>query len=586
VSQGSQRRLAAIMVADVVGYSRLMEADEAGTLATLKQRRKTILEPIVREHGGRVVKVMGDGVLVEFASAVKAVEAAIELQRNMAEANEPLAGDSRIVLRIGIDLGDLIIENGDVFGNGVNIAARLESIALPGGIVVSASAYDQVKHKTGAQFEDIGPQPLKNIAEPVRAYRITGPPLGKTAGTNQSGLPTVAVLPFDNMSGDPQQDYFSDGVTEDLITQLSRFRDLLVISRNSSFVFKGKAVNVAEVARKLGVHFVVEGSIRKAGNRVRVTVQLIDAKHDVHVWAERYDRKIEDIFDVQDEVVRTIAATLVGRLEHAGFERSKNRPPGDLHAYEQYLRALKHFVAWTPQDNRKARELLETAVEADPDFAAAHAILAETVSRDWFNGWSADPQRDFIAALGLAARSVQLDDEDSRTHVAFGLTSLFHKQPDRARLHLDRAIQLNPSNPHALVYLSRLELLAGSPQAATDRVGEALQLNPFGKYGWYLGQALYAARRYDEATVVLKSLSDPTAVVWAWLAASQAMSGDDHGAIASRDAFVGTAKALPGLQKLVGEPEWRSFFADRWPFTNASDLEHLLTGLRKAGFAL
>jgi adenylate cyclase len=317
-----------------------------------------------------------------------------------------------------------------------------------------------------------------------------------------------------------------------------------------------------------------------------VTAQLIDAKHDVHVWAERYDRTLEDIFHVQDEVVRTIAATLVGRLEQAALERAKNRPSGDLRAYEQYLRALKHFVAWTPQDNRKARELLEAAVKTDPDYAAAHATLAESVMRDWLNGWSVNPQRDFAVFHEAAARSVQLDDEDSRTHAAFGLASLFHGQLDQARLHLDRAIQLNPSNPHALVCAYRLELIAGNHEAATDRVREALRLNPFGKYGWYLGQAHYAARRYDEATAVLKSLSDPTAIVWAWLAASQAMSGDDQGAIASRNAFFEAAKTLPGLRDLVSAPQWCRFFADRWPFTSEADLEHLLGGLRKAGLPL
>lgn len=582
-----QRRLAAILAADVVGYSRLMELDEAGTMATLKTRRKEVVEPMIVRHQGRIFKVTGDGILVEFGSAVNAVQCAVELQHRMAASNGDLPKARHIILRVGVNLGDVMVEGGDLYGDAVNIAARLESMAEPGGILVSGAVHDYAKNKIGATFEDLGARNVRNIVDPVRVYRVFGTLAGEVGTTRiTNDKPSIAVLPFVNMSGDAEQDYFSDGVTEDLITQLSRFRELLVISRNSSFVFKGKAVNVAEIARKLGVHFVVEGSIRKVGGRVRVTAQLIDAKHDVHIWAERYDSKLEDIFDVQDEVVRTIAATLVGRLEHAALERSKNRPSGDLHAYEQYLKALRHFVAWTPQDNRKARELLEATVKANPDYAAAHATLAEAVFRDWLNGWSGDPQRDFIASHEFAARSVQLDDEDSRTHAAFGLASLYHGQPDRARLHLDRAIQLNPSNPHALVYLSRLELFAGNPQAAIERVGEALRLNPFGKYGWYLGQAHYAARRYDEGTAVLKSLSDPTAIVQAWLAASQAMSGDDHGATASRDAFVEAAKTLPGLRELVGPPQWRRFFADRWPFTSESDLEHLFNGLRKAGLPL
>lgn len=588
--QGPRRRLAAIIAADIVGFSRLMQADEAGTLAALKQRRRDILQPVVFKHHGRIVKLMGDGVLVEFASAVDAVDCAVELQDAMFSSNADLPEERRIVLRVGINLGDVIVEGSDLYGDGVNIAARLEALAQPGSVFVSQTVFSHVKGKIKLDFEDLGEQKLKNIAEPVRVYRVHGgiAPASEpeARGPVKTSKPSIAVLPFTNMSGDPEQEYFSDGITEDLITQLSRFRELLVISRNSTFVFKDKTVNIAEIASKLGVHFVAEGSIRKAGGHVRVTVQLIDARSDVHVWAERYDRKLEDIFDLQDEVVRTIAATLVGRLEQAALERAKNHPSGDLRAYEDYLRALKHFVAWTPQDNRKAKELLEAAIRANPDFAAAHATLAEAVARDWFNGWSGDLQRDFGAFHEIAARSVQLDDEDSRTHVAFGLASLFHGQRDRAGFHLDRAIQLNPSNAHALVYLSRLELLAGNPEAAIDRVRQALRLNPFGKYAWYLGQAHYAARRYDEATAVLKSLSDPTAMVQAWLAASQAMSGDDREAVASRDAFIEAAKTQPCLRELSGPPQWRRFFADRWPFRNESDLDHLFEGLRKAGLPL
>ncbi len=579
----TQRRLAAILAADVVGYSRLMEADEASTLAALKARRRNVLDPLVAKYNGRIFKVMGDGVLVEFGSPVEAVQCAVELQRDMAAANVGAPEGRLIVLRIGVNLGDVVVEGGDRYGDGVNIAARLEGMAQPGGIIVSQTTYDHARNKVDAGFEDLGLQSLKNIAEPVRVYRVAGMPRASVATSKTAHKPSIAVLPFVNMSGDPEQEYFSDGITEDLITELSRFRGLFVISRNSSFVFKGKATNIAEIASRLGVQYVTEGSIRKAGNRVRVTVQLIDAMHDVHVWAEHYDRKLEDILDLQDEVVRTIAATLVGRLEQSVLERSKNRRSGDLRAYDLYLRALKHFVAWTPQDNRKAKELLQAAIETEPNYAAAHAMLAEAVFRDWLNGWSDDVQRDFTAFHEAAACSVQLDDEDSRTHVAFGLVSLYHGQLDRARFHLDRAIQLNPSDARALAYLSRLELLAGNPQLAVDRVREASRLNPFGKYGWYLGQAYYAARRYDEATTVLKSLSEPTAIVRAWLAASQAMCGEHPEAIASRDAFVEVAKTEPALREFADPSQWRRFFADRWPFRNGSDLEHLFEGLRKAG---
>ena len=581
-----ERRLATILMADVVGYSRLMAADEAATLAALKTRRRDILKPLVRKHHGRVVKFMGDGVLVEFASAVNAVEFAVALQEGMHSANAEVPEDRKIVLRIGINLGDVMVEGSDLYGDGVNIASRLEAMAQPGGILISGTAHDYVRNKTKFGFEDLGDQTLKNIAGPVRVYRISGAlHVAMAVSKVTADKPSIAVLPFINMSGDPEQEYFSDGITEDLIAQLSRFRELFVISRNSSFVFKGRAVNIAEIATRLGVHFVAQGSIRKAGGRVRVTAQLTDARHDVHVWAEHYDRKLEDIFEVQDEVVRTIAAMLVGRLQQAALERARDRPSGDLRAYEDYLRALKHLVAWTPLDNRKAKELLEAVIRANPAYAAAHATLAELMYRDWLNGWSGDLQRDFVAFHEVAARSVQLDDEDSRTHVAFGIASLYHRQRDRAGFHLDRAIQLNPSSAHALVYLSRSELFSGNPEAATDRLRQALRLNPFGKYGWHLGQVHYTARRYDEATAVLKSLSDPAALVHALLAASQAMSGDNREAVASRDAFIEAAKTQPCLRELSG-PQWRRFFADRWPFRNESDLDHLFDGLRETGLPL
>ena len=582
-----QRRLAAIMAADVVGYSRLMEADEIGTLADLKTRRKEVLQPLVAQYRGRIFKITGDGVLVEFGSPINAVQCAVELQRGMAAANGDLPEDRHVVLRVGINLGDVMIEGGDRYGDAVNIAARLEGIAEPGSILVSGTTYDHVRNKVDADFDDLGAQSLKNILQPVRVYRIAGTPRVSVAVAKlKSDKPSIAVLPFANMSGDPEQEYFSDGITEDLIAQLSRFRELFVISRNSSFVFKGRAVNIAEIGSGLGVHFVAQGSISKAGGCVRVTAQLTDARHDVHVWAEHYDRKLEDIFEVQDEVVRTIAAMLVGRLQQAALERARDRPSGDLRAYEDYLRALKHLVAWTPLDNRKAKELLEAVIRANPAYAAAHATLAELMYRDWLNGWSGDLQRDFVAFHEVAARSLQLDDEDSRTHVAFGIASLYHKQRDRAGFHLDRAIQLNPSSAHALAYLSRSELFSGNPEAATDRLRQALRLNPFGKYGWHLGQVHYTARRYDEATAALKSLSDPATIVQALLAASQAMSGDDREAVASRDAFTEAAKTQPCLRELSGPPQWRRFFADRWPFRNESDLDHLFDGLRRAGLPL
>src|SRR4029079_11195656 len=307
VEERTQRRLAAILAADVVGFSRLMEADESGTMAALKVRRKDVLDPLVAQYQGRIFKTIGDGVLIEFASAVNAVQCAAELQQGMAVSNSGKPEDRHIVLRIGVNLGDVLVEGVDLYGDGVNIAARLETIAEPGGILVSSTAHEHVGTKVKVGFKDMGLQALKNIAQPVRAYRVTGTPTIEVAAPKSvSDKPSIAVLPFVNMSGDPEQEYFSDGLTEDIITELSRFKKLLVIARNSSFTFKGQAVDVKEIGRKLGARYVVEGSVRRAGNRIRISAQLLESATGNHLWAERYDREMEDIFAVQDELVRAI----------------------------------------------------------------------------------------------------------------------------------------------------------------------------------------------------------------------------------------------------------------------------------------
>jgi TolB-like protein/class 3 adenylate cyclase len=319
--QALQRRLTAILAADVVGYSRLMGADEAGTMAALKSRRTEILQPLVSRHHGRIIKVMGDGVLVEFASAVNAVECAIELQAGMEGANRNLPEDRRIVLRVGINLGDVMVEGSDLYGEGVNIAARLEAIADPGGIVISSTAHDYVRNRIKTSFDDMGAQTLKNIAEPIRAYRVAWTDaVAAMASQPVTGRPSIAVLPFANMSGDPEQAYFSDGVTEDIITEISRFRELFVIARNSSFQYRDKSIDVRRIGRELDVQYVVEGSVRKLGDRVRVTAQLIHAVTGNHLWAERYDRDLADVFTLQEDLAHAIAATIGGRVEAAARE--------------------------------------------------------------------------------------------------------------------------------------------------------------------------------------------------------------------------------------------------------------------------
>jgi adenylate cyclase len=343
-----QRRLAAILAADVVGYSRLMEQDEAGTLATLKARRKEVLEPLIVRHQGRIFKVTGDGVLVEFGSAVNAVQCAVDLQQRMAAANGDLPDARRIVLRVAVNLGDVMVEGGDLYGDGVNIAARLEGIAEPGGILISGTAYDYIKNKVPVGFDDLGTQTLKNIAEPVRVYRVVGTPAvqAKPSGAS-TDRPSIAVLPLANMSGDQEQQYLGDGITEDIITELSRYRSLRVIARNSSFQFRGPSVDLAAVRRKLGVQFVAEGSIRRIGSHLRLAVQLIDTATESHVWAERYDREAKDIFAVQDDMSRAIAAILEGRVAASGAEQARRRPTKDWAAYDYFLQVGSGITATT-----------------------------------------------------------------------------------------------------------------------------------------------------------------------------------------------------------------------------------------------
>jgi adenylate cyclase len=378
----SKRRLAAILAADVVGYSRLMEADEAGTLAALKTRRKQVLEPLVAKHQGRVFKVTGDGVLVEFASAVNAAQCAVELQQAMAAANEGQAEDRQIVLRIGVNLGDVMVEGSDLYGDGVNIAARLERIAEPGGILVSGTAYDHVASKVKVSFEDMGTQTLKNIAQPVRAYRVGDMPATSVLGLKPvSDKPSIAVLPFTNMSGDLEQEYFADGIVEEIITALSRMRWLTVIARNSSFTYKDRSVDVKQIGRELGVRYVLEGSVRKATDKVRIVGQLIDTSTGMHLWADKFEGRLQDIFDLQDQVTASVVGAIAPKIESAEIERSKHKPTESLDAYDYYLRGMAALIQVTKESSQEALTWFNRAIEADPGFASAYGQAARCRSQ-------------------------------------------------------------------------------------------------------------------------------------------------------------------------------------------------------------
>jgi adenylate cyclase len=410
------RRLAAIFVADVAGYSRLIGADEEGTLERLKAHRRELIDRKIAEHQGRIVKTTGDGLLVEFASPVKAVRCAIDVQRGMVDRNADVPPEHRIEFRIGINLGDVIVEEGDIYGDGVNVAARLEGIAEPGAVYISRAVRDFVRDQSEIVLEDLGERPLKNIAKPVRVFRIGTP--DRAVGAPQAGSPpvphkpSIAVLPFANMSGDAEQEYFSDGMTEDLITDLSRVSGLFVIARNSSFAYKGRSVKVQEIGRDLGVRFVLEGSVRKAGNRVRITAQLIDAGSGGHLWAERFDRDLTDIFSTQDEVVEKIVGALAVTRTQGEEQRLRRRGTGNVEAYESWLRAREFLTRGTRESVVQARAMYRRAIEIDPNFAAPHAGLALAAISDYVSGWALDPAQALDEAERWARRAVELNDQE------------------------------------------------------------------------------------------------------------------------------------------------------------------------------
>jgi TolB-like protein len=573
-----ERRLAAILAADVVGYSRLVEQDEAGTLAALKQRRREILQPLVNEYRGRVVKIMGDGVLVEFASAVHAVACAIELHKRMAAANAQLPQDRAIVLRIGVNLGDVAVDGGDLFGEGVNVAARLEAVAQPGEICLSGKVRDEVLGKLDIVLEDLGAAALKNMVKPVHVYRISrhALPDGAEASTSAAVLPlpakpSIAVLPFTNMSGDPDQQYFSDGITEDIITELTRFRQLFVIARNSSFAFREKPNDVTEIGRRLGVQYVVEGSVRRAGGHIRITAQLIDSTTGNHIWAERYDRVAEDVFAVQDEVTQSIAAALFGRVEDSGAKRAKRKRPESLAAYEYLLRGVYHQQRGTRADLAQARPFLLKAIEIDPELAAAHAYLALVDQGEWdYLGGDALIQ----SALEHAQKAVELDEDDARCHVVLGYVCLWLNQLDRAEFHQRRALALNPNDAHIAAHMGLVEAYLGNPADGISWLEKALRLNPLPPY-WYrsfLAMAHYAAREYGQVVIALSASSNRFPWDLMYLAASYAQLN----CIEEARQTLSEWRALRQHGSLLA-------YAKSEPFKNSAHLDHLLEGLRKAG---
>ena len=511
----TQRRLAAIMAADIAGYSRLVEADEAGTLARVRALRAELLHPKIAQYGGRIVKTTGDGTLVEFPSAVDAVSHALDVQAELARRNEGLPQATRILVRIGINVGDIVIdEESDIHGDGVNIAARVEALAEPGGIAISGAAYDHVAGKIAAAYDDLGPQTVKNISRPIRVLRVRpadeGAAASASVGADVSapvpgfeGRPAIAVLPLANLSGDTEQEYFADGIAEDLLTRLAMWRWCPVIARNSSFTYKGKFVDIRQIGRELGARYVLEGSVRKAGDRVRVTGQLIDAETGHHVWADRYDRKLDDIFALQDEIVDAITAALVPAVGSAETQRMRLKRPADLDAWDQNLRGLASFAQFSKSGFAEARKAFERASELDPGFASPRCWLAVIGTFEGMMGWCSDPLAASREAFTHAQAAVSLNSADALAHTALCLICGQSRQYDNSLTEGQKAIELNPSLNAAHFQYGMALALNGKPEEAIHSVNRALRLNVNDPIVgiWFAGlsRAYYGARRYDEA---------------------------------------------------------------------------------------
>jgi adenylate cyclase len=583
-----ERRLTAILAADVAGYSRLMGADEEGTLAHLKSFRKTLLDPKIVEHRGRIVKTTGDGMLVEFASAVDAVRCAVEIQRRMAEQNADAPQDTRIKFRVGIHVGDIIIDDNDIFGDGVNIAARLEGIAEPGGVCISDDAHRQIRGKVDIAFEDMGSQTLKNIAEPMRIWRIriggegvSASPQSASFGPLQSrpfpDKPSIAVLPFQNMSGDPDQEYFVDGIAEDVLTTLSKIHELMVIARNSSFVFKGQARDIREIGRILGARYVLEGSVRKVGNRVRLTAQLIDSLDGHHLWGDRYDGGVDDVFDLQDRITQEIVSALEVQLAFGEQVRVWRKRSGSPLVYECFSKGRSLYVNFDRHTHAQARAEFERALEINPVFTPALYMLGFTLTDQARFGWEKDRAATYEAAMDCAARALAADPGCSEAYLTIGYVRIFQRRHDEAVAAGEKAITLSPSSVSAFHMAGMYHGYAGNFQKAALYEEQAQRLSPIGldvsmvdeaRARFHLGD--FTAAR-DTALRVLTAKPRWLTAHSVLVAALWNLGSEDKARVIVREL-------------LVRHPD---FSVSRWarglPYRRQEDLDTLLNPLRMAG---
>ena len=578
-------------MADVVGYSRLTGADEIGTLAQFKRHMSEYIRPAIRRGHGRLVKTLGDGLLVEFDSAVDAVNCALAVQEGAAIRNHSVAPDHQMRFRIGINLGDVVLEGGDVLGDGVNVAARLQTLAEPGDVVVSQSIAQHVTGKIAGALEDLGEHALKNIAKPVQVFRIVAShkPM-TTKQTETSPTPAVAILPFVNLSNDPEQSYFSDGIAEDMLTELSRFRTISVIARNSSFVYRDKSVDVKQIAKELSIQFLVEGSVRKIGQRVRITVQLIHAESRRHVWAEKYDVELSDIFSVQDDVTRRVVATIVPKIETEELEIARRQPTAHMRAYDCYLRGKAKYHAATDGPSKlEARRYFEEATEIDPEFARAYCYLAaidNSLTLFSAAGTSLAPLREQAKQFALKAAS--LDDSDPLTHLSLAWSHLWRREFDAARRHLDIATRLNPNDADRAMDRGTTLMYLGEPDAAVDVMLAAIRLNPFHpkSYSVDLAEAYFAAHRYDDMIRVAEQTGDTSPKFMAWKAAAYAYAGRMDDARHWAERFIADVRALWAGEASAGPTQYVEWLLSFCPFRRPEDREHLVHGLRLAGLTI
>jgi adenylate cyclase len=580
------RRLAAILAADVAGYSRLIGADEGGTLQGLRTIRTELVDPKIAAHRGRLVKTTGDGFLIEFSSVVDALRCAVEVQLEMAERNATVQTDNRIEFRIGINVGDVVVEDGDIFGDGVNVAARLEGLAEPGGICVSALVRRDAAGKLDLAFEDLGEQTLKNIARPLRVYRVLVAGSAKYASQPSLALPdkpSVAVLPFTNMSGDPEQEYFADGIAEDIITALSRYPSLFVIARSSSFAFKGRAVDVKQVGHELGVRYVLEGGVRRAGNRIRISAQLVDADTGNHIWAERYDRDLADIFALQDEITEAVTIAVAPAIRDAELRRAVRKPTGNLDAWAAYQRGLWHLFKNNPDDNILAQGFFQQAIDLDPTFAGGYRGLALAFLQEASRPRTASAPDRRNSAESLARQAIALDGADAEAHATLSNALRGRGDYDGALAEAERALALNPNLASAHGVFGATLIFSGHPREGLVALERSIRLDPhaadLAAQGYRLNTLAlghYFCGEYEAAVEAAKRAirSDPNYPnAYRWLAAALGQLGR-------------SAEAKEALEKAmaVGPVSFDMYVRQRVPWHRPEDYAHMLEGLRKAGW--